>query len=158
MNKEFIPSYQALELKFLGFNEDCFGYYHNVLGSNNINLFIEPTPKELYTRITLPIYENTLAPTYQQAFRFLREMVITHISDETSYLEGRFTLLPLIYFNGYEIHVTPESTSFTSNINYNFIPMYEFPSKRKIYKESTENYDDAQLECLKKMIQIVKNK
>ena len=158
MEKEFIPAYQAMELKFLGFNEDCFGYYHNVLGSDNINLFIEKTPKELYTRITIPEYENTLAPTYQQAFKFLREMIITRISDESSYLEGRFTLLPLIYFNGYEIHVTPEPTSFTSSINHNFIPLYEFPSKRKIYKETTLNYDDAQLACLKRMIQIVKNK
>ena len=147
MSKEFIPYEQSLELKELGFDEQCFGYY---------------VGNELITSIN-DIFNTTeiliiSAPLYQQAFKFLREMIITRISDESSYLEGRFTLLPLIYFNGYEIHVTPESTSFTSNINNNLIPLYEFPSKRKIYKETTMNYDDAQLACLKKLIEIVKNK
>ena len=28
MNKEFIKYEQALELKYIGFNEPCFGYYN----------------------------------------------------------------------------------------------------------------------------------
>jgi len=147
MKNQFTPYEEALELKELGFNEQCFGYY---VGNKLITSI-----DEIFNSTDILIIP---APLYQQAFKFLREMIITRISDESSYLEGRFTLLPLIYFNGYEIHVTPESTSFTSSINHNFIPLYEFPSKRKIYKETTLNYDDAQLACLKKMIQIVKNK
>ena len=156
MNKEFIPYEQALELKELGFDSNLIGGY-----KQDAVFYYEKG--ELYYDYR-PMYSSTshegqiLAPLYQQAFRWFREMIITHISDETSYLEGRFTLLPLIYLNGYEIHVTPESTSFTSNMNYNFIPMYEFPSKRKVYKESTDNYDNAQLACLKQLIEIVKNK
>ena len=147
MNNNFTPHEEALELKELGFNEKCFGYY---VGNKLITSI-----DEIFNSTDILIIP---APLYQQAFKFLREMIITRISDESSYLEGRFTLLPLIYFNGYEIHVTPEPTSFTSSVNHNFIPLYEFPSKRKIYKETTLNYDDAQLACLKKMIQIVKNK
>lgn len=159
MEKEFIPAYQAMELKFLGFNEDCFGYYHNVLGSDNINLFIEPTPKELYTRITIPEYENTLAPTYQQAFRFLREKLITKIitSERGDYIEGNFTLLPLIFLNKYEIRVIGESVSYyiDKTIGRN-IPFYKEPLHR--FTESAPTYEEAQLACLKRMIQIVKNK
>lgn len=147
MKNQFIPYEEALELKELGFNEESFGYYAGNELITSIN--------EIFKSTEILIIS---APLYQQAFKFLREMIITRISDESSYLEGQFTLLPLIYFNGYEIHVTPEPTSFTSGVNYDFIPRYEFPSKRKIYKETTLNYDDAQLACLKKMIQIVKNK
>jgi hypothetical protein len=158
MNKKFIPYEQALELKELGFDEECLGYYHTTLSSSDVDLVLGKTHNRFYHLVGIPEDFNTLAPLYQQAFKFLREMIITRISDESSYLEGQFTLLPLIYFNGYEIHVTPEPTSFTSSINHNFIPLYEFPSKRKIYKETTLNYDDAQLACLKRMVQIVKNK
>jgi hypothetical protein len=154
MNKEFIPYEQALELKELGFNEQCLKRYWFIeaLEEKESIKLLQDLDCELKDKYFVK------APLYQQAFRWFREMIITHISDETSYLEGRFTLLPLIYLNGYEIHVTPESTSFTSNMNYNFIPMYEFPSKRKVYKESTDTYDNAQLACLKKLIEIVKNK
>ena len=150
MKNQFTPYEEALELKELGFDEECLAFYHQDERLEVDSLGI----KRNHYRGKLGV----LAPLYQQSFKFLRGMIITRISDESSYLEGRFTLLPLIYFNGYEIHVTPESTSFTSNINNNLIPLYEFPSKRKIYKETTMNYDDAQLACLKKMIQIVKNK
>ena len=157
MNKEFIPAYQALELKFLGFNEDCFGYYHNVLGSDNVNLFIEATSKELYTRITIPEYENTLAPLYQQAFRWLRNQHITKMSinERGDYIEGNFFMLPLIFPNGYEIKLLKQSTSYTI-VGGREIPFYAEPEA--VYKETTESYESAELACLKKLIEIVKNK
>ena len=156
MNKEFIPAYQAFELKFLGFNEDCFGYYHNVLGSDNINLFIEATSKELYTRITIPEDENTHAPTYQQAFKFLQHIPLdrVRIGPYTTISQGPVTLLPLIHYNKYEIHVVPFSTSYT-NVNGEEIPYYKPVYK---FKGDAKNFEDAQLDCLKKMIQIVRNK
>ena len=64
MYKEFIPYEQALELKELGFDEECLGY-HNVdpyLPNPTFNLVI-PFDHEW----CLP------APLYQQAFRFFRE-------------------------------------------------------------------------------------
>ena len=135
MNKEFIPAYQALELKFLGFNEDCFGYYHNVLGSDNINLFIEATSKELYTRITIPEYENTLAPLYQQAFRWFREKY-----NLDSYILCTY------------IGVTSQK-----NNEYSFAIQhcddYDYFVDADRY-----TYEEAELACLKKLIEIVRNK
>ena len=128
MNKEFIPAYQALELKFLGFNEDCFGYYHNVLGSDNINLFIEATSKELYTRITIPEYENTLAPLYQQAFRWFREK--------------------------YELLYTIEETLEDDEVWYE----WDVKSTNGFEGGFETTYEEAELACLKKLIEIVRNK
>jgi len=63
MNKEFIPYEQALALKELGFDENCFGYFYK---------------KELVMAVlvknNLKMGENvTQAPLYQQAFRWFRE-------------------------------------------------------------------------------------
>ena len=145
MNNNFTPYEQALELKELGFGELCLFYY----GDNE----------------ALRIYHQSEidddligAPLYQQAFKWLRERIINRIQFETDYMEGQFLLLPLIYFNKYEIHVTPISTSVYPNQFGEMIPYYVFPSRRKIYSGEAKNYEEAQLYCLKKLIEIVKNK
>jgi hypothetical protein len=64
MEKEFLPYEQALELKELGFDEQCLGY-HNLdpyLPNPTFNL-VRPFEHEW----CLP------APLYQQAFRWFRE-------------------------------------------------------------------------------------
>jgi hypothetical protein len=65
MNKEFVPYQQALDLKELGFDEPCFGYYVSVE---------VPNPFLVITKIsdTQGGY-FTFAPLYQQAFRWFRE-------------------------------------------------------------------------------------
>ncbi len=62
MNKEFLPYELALELKELGFQEECVGLYD--------------VQKRLFNRGTYKFVEketNVLAPLYQQAFRWFRE-------------------------------------------------------------------------------------
>jgi len=63
MTKEFIPYEQALELKELGFDEECLKWYYN--GG-------EPTGDHIFL-----IYKKdscfALAPLWQQAFRWFRE-------------------------------------------------------------------------------------
>ena len=61
MDKEFVTYNQALALKELGFDEDCFGYY-NYNGSH----FFKYKPKTDDKNLTK-------APLYQQAFRWFRE-------------------------------------------------------------------------------------
>jgi len=61
MKKEFIPYEQALELKELGYDEPCFGYY-NYNGTH----FFDYKPKTDDKNLTK-------APLYQQAFRWFRE-------------------------------------------------------------------------------------
>ena len=58
MNKEFIPYEQALALKELGFDEECFAYYYN---------------KELSFGARVAYGEVIESPLYQQAFRWFRE-------------------------------------------------------------------------------------
>ena len=63
MKKEFVPYKQALELKELGFGEECFSYYDlnnkpNFFGSDNL-------------MDTHCVQVNR--PTYSQTFRWFRE-------------------------------------------------------------------------------------
>ena len=63
MNKEFVKYEQALALKELGFDEECFGYYTEL-----IDFVMRP-----HLRQQDCIEGKILAPTYQQAFRWFRE-------------------------------------------------------------------------------------
>jgi hypothetical protein len=128
MDKEFISYKQALALKELGFDEPCFAWYHK--GKLTFN--------ELYN---LPdINENTRntsAPLYQQAFRWFRE---------------KHNLLGGVYSNAsgwaWEIHDNIGGTHrFSSEYTGDCLESGMFTS-----------FEEAELECLKKLIEIVKNK
>ena len=67
MNKEFIPYELALEIKELGFNEECVATYRhdgdfNIVEQNGLSWNIKTNPNV-----------HCAAPLYQQAFRFFRE-------------------------------------------------------------------------------------
>lgn len=68
IEKEFMPYEIALELKELGFNEECFGSidqigYIHVKGSKS-----SPRGSMMYNTID--------CPTFSQAFRFFREQLL----------------------------------------------------------------------------------
>ena len=65
MNKEFVPYEQALELKELGFDEECFGYYSF---SEKITL------KSCFNRTPIILSGKKCSiPLYSQVFRWFRE-------------------------------------------------------------------------------------
>jgi hypothetical protein len=65
MEKEFIPYEQALELKALGFDEQCFSFY-----DTDGELY----ESEGYYKIGYNVqYDEIIAPLYQQSFRWFRE-------------------------------------------------------------------------------------
>ena len=77
--KEFIPYERSLELKQLGFDESCFGYWY--------------TEQEEFKKIDIQLSsigflegepDYILAPTYSQAFRWFREKhgLNSHIHQE----------------------------------------------------------------------------
>jgi hypothetical protein len=68
MEKEFVPYQQALELKELGFDEECFGQYSQI--GHNFSQLVTSN-EELDTMLN-SIYECD-APTFSQAFRWFRE-------------------------------------------------------------------------------------
>ena len=130
MNKEFIPYEQALELKELGFDDVCLGYYHTTLSSSDVDLIISKTPNRFYHLIRIPEHFDTLAPLYQQVFRWFRDnhgimyTVDNNIVGNT--FHGSFT----------KINADYESD----------------------YTDDFATYEEAEIECLKKLIKIVKNK
>ena len=68
MEKEFIPYDLALELKELGFNEPCFGFYNR-----KEKLYLCDYKNANEEKISI-----ISAPLYQQAFRFFREKYGLH--------------------------------------------------------------------------------
>ena len=70
MQKEFCSYEQALELKELGFDEPCFGYYVEtkkwIPASYSQKETIYPSNSDL-------MKEWVSAPTFSQAFKFFRE-------------------------------------------------------------------------------------
>jgi hypothetical protein len=118
MNREFIPHEQALELKELGFKEECSAHYLDV---DDLEL-----KWKIYRNLSINTNNCLQAPLYQQAFRFFREKY------ECSYSIGRN--------NDVVIH----------------IPINNYTTTFILQKNKT--YEEAELACLKKLIEIVKTK
>ena len=120
MEKEFVPYDLALELKELGFFEECLGFYIWQSWNNNSRLEIGNDGE--YT------CETIKAPLYQQAFRFFREKYGLH-----------YIICKNIQMDGYgyrEVILIP----------------YMEENENTIFK----TYEEAELECLVKLIDIVK--
>jgi hypothetical protein len=129
--KDFTLYPEASELEALGFDEPCLGYYHTTLGSSDIDLVIGKTPDRFYHLIRLPEHFDTLAPTFSQAFRFFREKYGLFVEIKccnTKIINGTF-----------EIEI--------SRLNDKMYGHYGY-----------ETYEEAELACLIKLIEIVKNK
>ena len=120
-NIEFIPYEQALELKELGFDDVCLGYYHTTLSSSGVDLIIGKTPNRFYHLIRIPEDFDTLAPLYQQAFRWFREKHGLH----------------------HVVEYDPIDKVYSSLVRYDYL-------------EDLPTYEEAELACLKKLIEIVK--
>jgi hypothetical protein len=120
MEKEFIPYEQALELKELEFNEECFGIYYNPTQELFIGKTVNPFTKEI----------RTFAPTYSQAFRWF---------DENTDFQG------CVIDSINECHFDWEIINLDTEER---IECEEYYSTRQ----------EAELACLKKLIELVKNK
>lgn len=137
--KDFVPYNEALKLKELGFNEPCiFGYNdYRVLRSKIASSFDGDFVKwnEKYDR-------DLKAPLYQQAFRFFREKY-----QWQSYIE------PTSDQHSRELGYNYYLWNYKTGEEYNTMPQ-NCPSGDWEFKK----YEDAELACLIKLIEIVKNK
>jgi hypothetical protein len=131
MKKEFVPYEQALALKELGFDKEiCFGRWTTYPDGEG---FLDTTKHSIYQGRD-DLNRQCLAPLYQQAFRWFREKydlvcIITFDDDVKGKWFGNL-------YGHYETH-----------------GKYDFG-----YTELFKTYEEAELECLKKLIEIVKNK
>jgi len=126
MKTEFIPYEQALELKELGFNEPCFGYFDKE-DDNTLKFDVCYETK------------NLAAPTFSQAFRWFREKynmfgkIQPYDDVNTLKMAWEYVILDINWGSDYEVH---------------------FNCRLGLFKTS----DEAELACLNKLIEIVKNK
>ena len=138
MEKEFVPYEIALELKQLGFNEPCFGYY--VDGElRGINLGMEELGgvEPYYQRFGFHTLSNhdidnpnkivVTAPTYSQAFRWFRE---------------KYNLFGQVNIRTYYIYEISND-----GITIKMVSQYD---------KLLNTYEEAELACLQKLIEIVK--
>jgi hypothetical protein len=133
MEKEFVPYELALRMKALGFDEPCFNLYH--LNRREL-MYVCPNIGEVATYK----YDNhnktnhISAPTWQSAFRWFKKEYKIHVSYGTTsdYHEER---------NGFVI----------SN--------YIDGSRNNLFTDwEVGTYEEAELACLTKLIEIVESK
>ena len=137
MEKEFIPYEQALALKELGFNEPCFAFYRNdrqdkKLEFTNIELaknYNGINSKDLFIAKNEDLFLYVSCPTFSQAFRWFREKY--DIYGITSYYGKNQYFIELLDYKGNQL-IQIEDNTFNT-------------------------YEEAELECLKKLIEIVKD-
>ena len=136
MKNEFIPYEQALELKELGFDEPLLGRFYTKpkckmfgIDEKGRHYPIKNTPKKLYIlgeHFVLNDDNVTIAPLYQQVFRWFREKhSLFHSIDPLGYN----MCLGLVGQLGKLKHCN--------------VPNYG-------------TYEEAELECIKELIMIVK--
>ena len=130
MNNNFIPYTESLELKVLGFDEPCFGYYHVCDGYTKGYAFCYFNEPERYESDSA-----VLAPTFSQAFNFFEEKYQIFLEKEVVTTPNE--ILDIIY--------RIKSWRFAP-ITIEFEHPYDCFDKYK-----------SELECLRNMINIIKN-
>ena len=130
LEKDFVPYEPSLALRELGFDEPCFGYYEPNKVFNYINWEIfKDFP---YLAKNSEWQDLCGAPTYSQAFRWFRDK--------------------------YKIHSVINLTI----IGTWYFELYDLNDKRNAEIKTNQNEfktpEEAELACLIKLIEIVKNK
>ena len=129
MDKEFVTYEQALNLKELGFDEPCFGYYNMVNHSGKF---------QFDTRIWENSDDYIEAPTFSQAFRWFREkyVLLGFIEPANGYEDKS---LFAFYICDDEQNIVDDSHSYSKDSSLHF-----------------KTYEEAELACLIKLIEIIK--
>ena len=134
MEKEFITYEQSLALKELGFDEDCLARYEGKITNIFKPLVLEFTFANLprvENKVNYPDYpyKDVEAPTYSQAFRFFREK---------HNLVFNFISYNIVKPGEYHWSITWNDEAKAGGI--------------------VKTYEEAELACLVKLIEIVKEK
>ena len=144
MEKQFIPYEQALELKELGFDEKCFKSYRQQIKyewydlRSSKNIIFNKDEKIILSNGKIDSHEKYLcdAPLWQQAFDWFRDTMLFD-SWVTPYwfIDGEF-----------------KQKRYTFSIE----PSNNFDEYFDCKAEDYDAYEEARLECLKKLINIIK--
>jgi len=129
LEKEFIPYDRALALKELGFEEECLAYYDRLEDSKGAmkQVFRLGTVNGIFTHFTL-------APLYQQAFKFFRE---------------KHNILANVYANASGFLYQWEDAVGGTHRGYSD---FEGPNDSGVW----DTYEEAELACIDKLIELIK--
>jgi hypothetical protein len=159
IEKEFIPYELALELKQLQFDETCFGWFRNTEFTISFNDLIR---KERGEEIKI-----IAAPTYSQAFRWFREKYDLHVQirKENYFQKRKYEYYHFDISKGEENDITNQEDLLDEIFNEcsQDIPGNhlndEMYSKLIFEKEfAFKTYEEIELVCLKKLIEIANDK
>jgi hypothetical protein len=152
MNREFIPYELALELKQLGFDEPCLAFYQ-VEYHENSPIMVDDNDQYRITGFRtcknseIPSHYIS-CPTYSQAFRWFRYNYWYYVSISPSIDIGN-------------VDFTVEVSQFFQEDRYVGEGDDEeyFPRGLElVHTERFDTYEEAELACLKKLIEIAKTK
>lgn len=126
--KEFVPHQESLELKNLGFNEPCLAW-RNKSGILLMDITIGSYSPldDPYKQEDFELEKECTCPTFSQAFRWFRE-------------------------KGFHSAIMPKITPSNTTVYY----IYEGKPK-KDWNNCFKSYEEAELVCLRKLIETVKN-
>lgn len=137
MEKEFITYELALELKELGFNEPCLANY--VSGLNGFEKL--ENKLEIWNDDDVDVLSSSIkAPLFQQSFEWFREK--GYYNYITSHLEPWGYDEELVESYGYRI----------------FYKKCDYRCEVEEVLKRFDTYEEARLECLKKLVEIVQSK
>ena len=155
MEKEFLQYTESLALRELGFDEECLGVW--ICKIKELHIGLDSLPYNNKNSKLKKVFEGDSnfisAPTYSQAFRWFRD---------------KYDLNSLVVFDKYICEIDDkelENPYFTYYYSIN-----ELWSEGKDYGKFTRgfinvasnrdmlSYEEAELDCLKKLIEIVKEK
>lgn len=142
MIKEFIQYEQALAVKKLGFDENCFGYYKSQ-GKELVFIKIKNSIISNWEDSFME-FSQCSVPTYQQVFRWFREKnnLYHFLSPER---------------NNSRISASIRKKIITDVSKYEFWCIIEYVRAKKSSPYNTfETHEEAEFECLKKMIEYCK--
>ena len=152
MTKEFVLYEQALALKELGFDEPCFAIH-------SINLMTENEDWELkiggiWTNHEL--VDSIKAPTFSQAFKWFREEYnLVHEISWSKYKGGLnfdYDVFSLVLPTDDELGDEDDIASDKSMETYDSLVDKDFRH------HESNTYEEAELACLIKLIEIIKTK
>ena len=164
MNKEFIPYEQALELKELGFDEPCLAKY-TVIPEDEIDWFTIPeqgiTDKtsfgssKNYNSKSFEEEGTISAPLYQQVFRWFREKYdLVHEISWSKYKGGLnfdYDIFSLVLPTDDELGDEDDVASDKS------METYDSLVDKGFRHHESNTYEEAELACINKLIEIVKD-
>ena len=156
MTQEFIPYEQALALKELGFDEPCFGYYDNT-GKLFFNTNGQPVGKDwVWEGNQIVPTDMVLAPTFSQAFRWFREKYnLVHEISWSKYKGGVF-----FDYDIFSLVLPTDDELGNEDDIYIEKPMetYDSLAGKSFRDRESDTFEEAELACLNKLIEIIKNK